>query len=242
MYPNLRRVRRRPARARRRFGRRPRSPDGRLWFVNDAVGAGVRPGQSRAKHGLRHRCTSSRVVADRTVYPAGAAPFDCRRSLAISRSTTSASASSRPQKVRFRYRLDGRDDDVAGAGNAPSGVLQRSPPGHVPVPRDRQQQRRRLERGRRVARDRHRTGVVPDAGLRGAERPASGAWPCGSRTACGCGRWHAPSTRASMNVWWSGPAWPATCTTRCCRPCRAARWSPTPRWIDPTTRRRWRAR
>ena len=71
-----------------------------------------------------------------------------------------------PQKVRFRYRLDGRDEAWQEPGTPPAGVLQRSPPRHVPVPRDRQQQRRRLERARRVARDRHRARLVSDSRVR----------------------------------------------------------------------------
>ena len=116
------------------------------------------------------------IVADRKIYPAAGVVRlpPLTRDLEIDYVGLSFVA---PQRVRFRYRLEGRDDDLAGTGDAASGVLQRSRPGHVSVPRDREQQRRRLERGRRVARDCHRTGVVPDPDLFGAEHP--GRWPGG---------------------------------------------------------------
>jgi signal transduction histidine kinase len=85
-----------------------RSPDGRLWFANSVSLQVVDPDRV-GRNSVPPPVHIERVVADRTAYPAQDAlrlpPLT--RDLEIDYVGLSFAA---PQKVRFRYRLDGRDD------------------------------------------------------------------------------------------------------------------------------------
>jgi signal transduction histidine kinase/streptogramin lyase len=84
-----------------------KSPDGRLWFVNDAVVQTIDPG------GLRMNTAVPPVYieglrADRHDYSIASLVHLPARSRDIEISYTALSLGV-PEKVRFRYRLDGRD-------------------------------------------------------------------------------------------------------------------------------------
>ena len=104
-----------------------KSPDGRLWFVNDAVVQMVNPGMLRMNtvvppvhiEGLR---------ADRKDYPAGSVAQLAARSRDIEISYTALSFAV-PEKVRFRYRLDGRDQQWNDAGTRRQAYYSDLPPG-----------------------------------------------------------------------------------------------------------------
>src|SRR5476651_722416 len=84
------------------------SPDGRLWFAN-SVSVQVFDPERLGRNTFPPPVHIEQVVADRTAYPAQRAlrlpPLT--RDLEINYVGLSFVA---PQKVRFRYRLDGRDD------------------------------------------------------------------------------------------------------------------------------------
>ena len=212
----------------RRSNRRAsRAPDGRLWFANETVVQMIDPAR-QAANAIPPPVHIEQVVADRKSYPRlGLVRLPPLTSdLEIDYVGLSFVA---PQKVRFRYRLEGRDRRLAGTGHAASGVLQRSPPGDVSLPCHRLQQRRPLERTRRRARHRHRSGLVSDERVSGAVRHRRRLVRRGRSISCACVRWRARSTPASTSGWRNALAWRAIFTTRCCRPCRAARWSSTTR-------------
>ncbi len=104
-----------------------KSPDGRLWFINDAVVQAVDPGAIRINtvappvyvEGLR---------ADRQAHAAGALIHLPARSRDIEISYTALSLAV-PEKVRFRYRLDGRDEEWNDAGTRRQAFYSDLPPG-----------------------------------------------------------------------------------------------------------------
>jgi signal transduction histidine kinase/ligand-binding sensor domain-containing protein len=85
-----------------------RSPDGRLWFSN-SLSVQVFDPERLGRNTVPPPVHIEQVVADRTAYPAqGVLPLPpLTRDLEIDYVGLSFVA---PQKVRFRYRLDGRDD------------------------------------------------------------------------------------------------------------------------------------
>lgn len=85
-----------------------RSPDGRLWFANSVSLQFIDP-EHQHRNNVPPPVYIEQVVADRTAYPAqGVLRLPPRnRDLEIDYTAVSFVA---PQKVRFRYRLDGRDD------------------------------------------------------------------------------------------------------------------------------------
>lgn len=90
------------------FGSGARSPDGRLWFVNSSSVQVIDP-DHLGRNTIPPPVHIEQIVADRTAY---AARSTLRlpprtRDLEIDYVGLSFVA---PQKVRFRYRLDGRDD------------------------------------------------------------------------------------------------------------------------------------
>ena len=104
-----------------------KSPDGRLWFANDAVVQMLDPG------GLRMNTIAPPVYvealrADRKDY-AISTPVDLpahSRDIEISYTALSLAV---PEKVRFRYRLDGRDQDWNDAGTRRQAFYSDLPPG-----------------------------------------------------------------------------------------------------------------
>ena len=104
-----------------------KSPDGRLWFVNDAVVQMLDPG------GLRMNAIAPPVYvealrADRKDYAIAAAVNLPARSRDIEISYTALSFAV-PEKVRFRYRLDGRDQEWNDAGTRRQAFYSDLPPG-----------------------------------------------------------------------------------------------------------------
>jgi signal transduction histidine kinase/ligand-binding sensor domain-containing protein len=104
-----------------------RSPDGRLWFVNDAVVQMLDPG------GLRPNAIVPPVYveglrADRHDYDiAGPVHLPARsRDIEISYTALSFAV---PEKVRFRYRLDGRDREWNDASTRRQAFYSDLPPG-----------------------------------------------------------------------------------------------------------------
>jgi len=91
-----------------------RSPDGRLWFANISSLQVIDP-EHLKQNILPPPVYIEQVVADHTAYPAEGVlrlpPLS--RDLEIDYAGLSFVA---PQKVRFRYRLDGRDDSWQEAG------------------------------------------------------------------------------------------------------------------------------
>jgi hypothetical protein len=91
-----------------------RSPDGRLWFANISSLQVIDP-EHLKQNILPPPVYIEQVVADHTAYPAEGVlrlpPLN--RDLEIDYAGLSFVA---PQKVRFRYRLDGRDDSWQEAG------------------------------------------------------------------------------------------------------------------------------
>jgi signal transduction histidine kinase/ligand-binding sensor domain-containing protein len=104
-----------------------KSPDGRLWFVNGAVLQMIDPDGLR-KDPRPPPVYVEQVTADHTEYGvAGLVRLPARsRDIEISYTAPSFSA---PQKIRFRYKLDPRDQELARRRHAPRGLLQRLAPG-----------------------------------------------------------------------------------------------------------------
>jgi signal transduction histidine kinase len=91
-----------------------KSPDGRLWFANDAVLQTINPG-GLGKNGIAPPVYVEDVHADRKDYVIGGLiSFPARsRDIEIGYSALSFSI---PEKIRFRYKLDGRDQEWQDAG------------------------------------------------------------------------------------------------------------------------------
>ncbi len=92
-----------------------RGPDGRLWFVNGSFAQMIDP-SNLVRNGIPPPVHIEAVIADRKSYPLEQSlELPARtRDLQIDYTALSFVA---PQKVRFRYRLDGRDDDWNDSGN-----------------------------------------------------------------------------------------------------------------------------
>jgi signal transduction histidine kinase len=105
-----------------------RGPDGRLWFANETVLQMIDPARLGGNE-LPPPVHIEKVVADRESY--GPRP-DLRlpprqRNLEIDYTALSFVA---PQKVRFRYRLEGHDSDWQEAGTRRQAFYSDLPPGH----------------------------------------------------------------------------------------------------------------
>lgn len=91
-----------------------RAPDGRLWFVNSGVLQMVDP-EHLPRNTAPARVHVDELVADRRSYPLSAnlrlPPLT--RDLQI---TFTAPSMALPQRVRFRYKLEGRDPDWVDSG------------------------------------------------------------------------------------------------------------------------------
>ena len=104
-----------------------KSPDGRLWFVNNAVVQTVNPGALRI-NAVAPPVYVETLRADRKDYPPDAVAQLAARSRDIEISYTGLSFAV-PEKVRFRYRLDGRDQDWHDAGTRRQAFYSDLPPG-----------------------------------------------------------------------------------------------------------------
>jgi PAS domain S-box-containing protein len=96
------------------FNPAAKSPDGRLWFVNNVVLQMIDPSRLTGD-GTVSPLYVEAVVADRKQYP----PQEGLQLPALTRDLQIAYTSPSfliPQKVRFRYRLDGHDRDWQDAG------------------------------------------------------------------------------------------------------------------------------
>ena len=125
--------------------------DGRLWFAMTAGLSVVDPrtpvAQCAAAAGAhRRRLHRSSGSSSRTRWPRP------RLAGAIWRSATAALSFVAPEKVRFRYKLEGYDPRLGRRRRPARGLLQQHPARPVHVPRQGRQQRGRLERGRRCLR------------------------------------------------------------------------------------------
>jgi len=91
-----------------------RDRDGRLWFANGSVVQSVDPAHI-ARNLIPPAVHLEKIIADHKVYsPAGDVRLPARtRDLEIDYTAASFTV---PQKVRFRYRLEGRDPDWQEAG------------------------------------------------------------------------------------------------------------------------------
>jgi signal transduction histidine kinase/ligand-binding sensor domain-containing protein len=104
-----------------------RSPDGRLWFANASVLQMMDPahiGQNR----LAPLVQIEKVVADRVTFP-GAGGL---RLLPLTQNVEvdyTASSYAIPQRVRFRYKLEGYDKEWQEAGNRRQAFYTSLPPG-----------------------------------------------------------------------------------------------------------------
>ena len=177
---------------------------------------------------FRHRCTSSKITADGKTYDAtnGLRLPPRIRNLAIDYTALSFVA---PEKVRFRYKLEGQNRELAGGRQRSPGAVYEPRSGHLPLPRDGEQQQRRLERNRRDARiSRSRPAYYQTRWF--AAMVALGiSRCCGRRINCGSGNSRGSSTGRWTRASASGRASRATCTTRCCRVSRACCCGSTPR-------------
>ena len=104
-----------------------RSPDGRLWFVNERVLQVVDPGNLGGNI-VPPPVAIERVIADGTDYPGGAAAKfpPHMKSLQVDYTALSFVA---PERVRFRYRLEGHDASWQEAGTRRQALYNDLPPG-----------------------------------------------------------------------------------------------------------------
>ena len=122
-----------------------------------------------------------------------------------------------PEKVRFRFKLEGQDPDWREVRqHSPRAVFEPCTR-QLPLSCHRRQQQRRLERGRRVARFFHRPRVLADELVSRAVRGRVSSHCCGRCIGCGCGSWRGSSNGAWRRASPSARASRAICTTRCCR-------------------------
>jgi ligand-binding sensor domain-containing protein/two-component sensor histidine kinase len=104
-----------------------KSSDGSLWFVNDTVLQTIDPGMVR-KNETPPPVYVEEVLADRKDYPVGGLLRFRPHSRDIEIGYTALSFSA-PQRVRFRYKLDGRDRDWQDAGDRRQAFYNDLPPG-----------------------------------------------------------------------------------------------------------------
>jgi hypothetical protein len=187
-----------------------KTPDGRLWFANDRVVQMIDPDRLQ-KNGKPPPVHIERVVADRREY----APQQdlvlpaLTRDLEIDYTALSFAA---PQKVRFRYQLEGRDSNWQDPETRRQAFYTDLRPGPYTF---RVIACNRTASGMRAAR-------CCDSALprRGIRRIGSARWRSSSRsssrgrfTDCACARSAAISARALMSVWPSARASRASSTT-----------------------------
>ena len=104
-----------------------RSPDGRMWFANETVVQVLDPSHLR-RNTLAPPVQIERFLADRKSYPSSNSAIlpALTRDLEIDYTALSFRA---PQKVRFRYRLEGHDTDWQESGTRRQAFYNDLPPG-----------------------------------------------------------------------------------------------------------------
>jgi hypothetical protein len=156
-----------------------RSGDGKLWYVTRHGVTVIDPRDLRLNK-LPPPVHVEGIVADRKPYEAssGVRLPPLVRDLAIEYTATSLVA---PEKMQFRYKLEGRDRDWHDAGNRRQAFYTDLDPGDY----------------RSISRSRRRTGRRP-----GSARCAWRRSPycCGRWTGCGCGGWRGSSMRRSRRA------------------------------------------
>ena len=136
------------------------------------------------------------------------------RNLAIDYTALSLVA---PEKVRFRYKLEGQNRNWHEVVNDRQVTVHEPRTGHLPLPRDGVQQQWRVERRRRGAgvRRSRRRGTRRTGSTRSVRPPS---WHCcGLRTSSVSGNWRTSSICAWKSGLANAHALPANCTTRCYR-------------------------
>ena len=107
-----------------------KSPDGRLWFANDSVVQMFDPNRL-GQRGLAPPVFVEQIRADRKEYgihgPVRLPPHT--RDIEISYTALSYSI---PERVRFRYKLDGRDREWQDVGTRRQAFYSDLPPGKYP--------------------------------------------------------------------------------------------------------------
>jgi signal transduction histidine kinase/ligand-binding sensor domain-containing protein len=96
--------------------RSAKSLDGRLWFAIEWGGLQVVDPKNLNENVVPPPVQLVRVIADRTVYPLGSELRLPPRTRDVEIGYTAPSLTA-PEKVRFRYRLEGADDDWHDVGN-----------------------------------------------------------------------------------------------------------------------------
>ena len=212
-----------------------------------------RSASSCVQHTVRHRCTFEQIVADRR---------DVRRDALVAASTARARSPDRLHGAQPRrageepvpHQARRARQRLAGRRHAATSVLYRPRSRHLPLPRRREQQQRRVERGGRGAGFLDRAGVLPDAlvpGARGRRRVRCSLWAGYRARVRQVAR--AVSSDGSTNASTSARASRGNCTTRCfrastvcccdsrppCTCCRIARQKRKSNWmVRLNTRRR----
>ena len=175
-----------------------KATDGKLWFV---TGEGIQVVDPRhlAFNKLPPPVHIEQIVADHKIYwqnLPGAAVSNVRlpartRDLQIDYTALSLVA---PEKVHFKYKLEGQDSDWREVVNDRQAAVLEPCSWPLPVSRDRVQQQRRVERAGRFAgvsrlprRTTRRIGFAPSA------QSAFWHW-CGRSTSCGSGNCTMSST------------------------------------------------
>ena len=147
--------------------RASRSPDGRLWFANETVVQMIDPAR-QAANAIPPPVHIEQVVADRKSYPVTPVVQlpPLTGDLEIDYVGLSFVA---PQKVRFRYRLEGRDQTWQEPGTRRQAFYNDLRPGTYRF-RVIASNNDGLERRGRRARDRHPSGLVSDERVPGVVR------------------------------------------------------------------------
>jgi signal transduction histidine kinase/ligand-binding sensor domain-containing protein len=109
------------------FSGATRTPDGRLWFANDDVAQVVDP-QLLADNGVAPPVYVESLVADGQYYPVTHSVTVPPLTHAYIIGYTAPSFTA-PQKVRFRYKLEGFDKSWNGAGTRRQAFYSQLPPG-----------------------------------------------------------------------------------------------------------------
>ena len=143
-----------------------KSADGKLWFLRPG-GVSVIDPHHLAFNKLPPPVHIEQVTADDKIYDAtnGLRLPPRTRNLAIDYTALSFVA---PEKVRFRYMLEGQESDWQEVINDRQVQYSNLASGPLPLPRHREQQQRRVERNGRDAGVLDCAGVLPDALVPGA--------------------------------------------------------------------------
>jgi signal transduction histidine kinase/ligand-binding sensor domain-containing protein len=108
--------------------RSARSQDGRLWFAVE-LGLQVLDPKNLNENAMAPPVQVVRVIADRTTYPVGSELRLPPRTGDVEIGYTALSLTA-PEKVRFRYRLEGTDQDWHEVGNRREAFYSNLKPGH----------------------------------------------------------------------------------------------------------------